>query len=190
MPFTSLSESTLLIKKIYEEPNPSIQGWMLPEELQWLFEQACKFKTILEVGSWKGRSTHALLSSGNAVISVDTFKGSKSELNQAHQEATKHDIFPEFILNVGHFPNLSVLRMDSVEASKLFYDFSFEMIFIDSDHEYFAFEKDLLAWLSKCKYLLCGHDLEEAGVRQVLEDHIPNYEKGPGSLWRLAWNIP
>jgi len=186
MPYTEMTKSSFSVPIKYEEPNPSIEGWMLPEELLWLFEQACKFKTILEVGSWKGRSTHALLSSGNLVISVDTFKGSSSELNQAHQEAKIHDIFPEFILNVGRFPNLSILRMNSVEASKLFYDLSIEMIFIDSDHEYIAFQEDLLVWYPKCKYLLCGHDLEEGGVRQVLEDSRFKYEKGLGSLWRLV----
>ena len=185
MPFTNLSKSFLCREKIYEEPNPSIEGWMLSEELQQLFEWACKFKTILEVGSWKGRSTHALLSSGNPVISVDTFKGSLSELDQAHEEVKEHDIFSEFILNLGRFPNLSILRIGSVEASNLFYDLSFEMIFIDSDHEYTAFKKDLLAWMPKYRYLLCGHDLEEGGVKAVLEDHTLNYERGPGSLWWL-----
>ena len=185
MPFTDLSKSNFLIKKIYEEPNPSIEGWMRPEELRWLFKQACKYKTILEVGSWKGRSTHALLSSGNSVISVDNFKGSLSELGQAHKEVKVHDIFSEFILNLGHFPNLSVLRMDSLQASKLFEEGSVDMVFLDGDHEYSTFMEDLKAWIGVYRFLLCGHDLEEGGVKAVLKVLNLNYKKEVGSLWSI-----
>lgn len=185
MPFTNLSKSNFLVAKEYQEPNLSIEGWMEPEELKWLFEQACQYKTILEIGSWKGRSTHALLSSGNIVICVDTFKGSLSELNQAHKEAKEHNIFSEFILNVGRFPNLSVLKMDSSRASRLIANRSIGMVFIDSDHKYTAFESDFLDWKPKCKSLLCGHDLHEGGVKAVLKYHKIKYKKGPGSLWFL-----
>ena len=58
-------------------PN-TIKGWMLPEEIKWLQEQASKATNlIIEIGIWYGKSTYTLCSSTNArVIAIDNFKGS------------------------------------------------------------------------------------------------------------------
>ncbi len=59
----------------YEYKDLGIQGWMSLKELNWLYQQAKKCDSILEIGSWKGRSTHALLSGCKGIVTcVDTFK--------------------------------------------------------------------------------------------------------------------
>ena len=48
------------------------QGWMYPEELEWLYEAAKRMNSIVEIGSWQGRSTYVLLSGCRGpVVAVD-----------------------------------------------------------------------------------------------------------------------
>lgn len=155
----------------YIEPNPGIDGWMNGAELEWLFEQASKMENVVEIGSWMGRSTHALLSGcKGTVYAVDHFKGSLSEIEGAHQRAKTEDIHAIFQRNVGHFPNLVILKMDSVEASRLFEDKFFDMVFIDGEHEPPQPKMDIEAWFPKCRKLFCGHDMRQGGVPQALVD--------------------
>ena len=149
----------------------SIPGWMGDDELQWLFEKAKGMINVLEVGCWMGRSTHALLSGcPGSIYAVDHFKGSASQIETAHALAKTEDIHAMFMRNVGHFPNLVVLKMRSLEAAKLFAPKWFDMIFIDGDHEYTQVRGDIEAWMPKCKKLFCGHDASENGVPQALID--------------------
>jgi hypothetical protein len=77
--------------------------------------------------------------------------------------------------NVGHFPNLKVLKMDSTEAAKQFELKSVDFIFVDGDHDFQPFKKDLEAWVPICKKLICGHDLGEGGVTVALAELGINY---------------
>lgn len=127
-------------------------------ELEWLYEIAKRMKSVVEIGSWKGRSTHALLSGCKGTVwAVDHFKGSKGE-KQEHSEAQQHDIHRIFLDNVGHFKNLKVLKMESVKAVKQFQDKSVDMVFIDGEHTFEGVSKDIEMWLSKVKKLIAGHD--------------------------------
>ncbi len=163
---------------------PEIQGWMDVDELIWLNKMAETMESIVEIGSWKGRSTRALLMGcPGKVYAIDTFKGSPNELHAAHEEATRVDIHSIFMQNVGHFPNLIVLKMDSIEASKLFEPLSADMIFIDGDHSLEAFKADFTTWLPKTRKLICGHDLGMSGVTRALEEMQLQITKGPGMIW-------
>jgi Methyltransferase domain len=143
--------------KIYEGNN--IQGWMMPDELQFLYEQASKMKSVLEIGSWKGRSTHAILSGCKGrVTCVDTFAGSAQEGDATHTIAQQEDIYKQFMDNVGHFTNLRVIKATSKEASDLLKNEKFDMIFIDGGHLYGEVKEDIALWKDKATVMLCGHD--------------------------------
>ena len=116
--------------------------------------------SIVEIGSWKGRSTHALLSGCPSVVHiVDHFKGCQMpHALWTAKLASQVDIHAEFMQNVGHFPNLVVHRMKSLEAIPLFADGSIDMVFIDGEHTYEEVKADILAWLPKATKLICGHD--------------------------------
>lgn len=158
-----------------------IQGWMSTEELKWLYEQASKSINVLEVGSWKGRSTHALCSGCKGIVySVDTWLGNLSEINGVHKEALEKNIYDEFIKNMVQFKNLVILRMHSVRAASFFKDKWFDMIFIDAEHTEESFEKDLKVWHSKCKKLFCGHDSNYTTIQRVLNKI--------GLIWREVPN--
>lgn len=170
----------------YQMPKPNIKGWMFKKELEWLYDRAKEMGTILEVGSWKGRSVHALLlGCQGPVFAIDHFKGNPSELKGKHQEATYNDISQTFFENVGHFSNLAMLKMNSQQAVQLFADKSIDMIFIDGEHTYEAVKQDLALWIPKCKKLLCGHDFNMVGVKQALSDYDLKIENPVLSIWTM-----
>ena len=150
----------------------SIQGWMNDADLQWLYETAKTMDSIVEIGSWKGKSTHALLSGCNGqVYAVDTFLGSPDEMKYYKEVATR-DIHKVFMDNVGHFPNLNVIKTDSMFAAKRFKDNSIDMVFIDGSHVYDEVVSDIKAWYPKAKNLICGHDWTRSDVREAVRDTL------------------
>jgi predicted O-methyltransferase YrrM len=170
----------------YIEPNPAIDGWMDEAELQWLFEKGSEMGNIVEVGSWMGRSTHALLSGcKGTVYAVDHFKGSPSEIDSAHSLAKTEDIYAIFLKNLSGFTNLSVLKMDSLSASKLFKDKEIELVFLDPDHEYPAIKEIIETWLPKTRRLLCGHDVAQGGTPRAFEELNLNPKREVGTLWSI-----
>ncbi len=169
----------------------TIQGWMGPEELQWLFQQAQQMETIVEIGAWRGKSTHALLSGcPGTVYVVDHWFGTPSERCSAHKDAATQDIFKQFMKNVGHFPNLRVLRGNSVEVAATFADKSIDMCFIDGDHSYEAVSADIKAWLPKTKKLICGHDIVNTDVNQAVIENFPEFKCGPWRIWYELLSAP
>jgi hypothetical protein len=161
-----------------------INGWMGEDELVWLYEKAKEMSSIVEIGSWFGRSTHALLSGcKGTVYAIDTFLGSPSEIDGAHAFAKTGDVLVEFLKNVGHFKNLDAIQEDSCIASKMFADNSIDMVFVDGDHAYEAVKKDLECWYPKCRKLFCGHDKDQDGVPKALEELGKPYFHAAGTLW-------
>lgn len=147
--------------------NPGIEGWMADIELNWLYDNAKGKRTIVEIGSWKGRSTHALCSGAvetGTVTAVDHFGGSKGfdfEV-EVHSVAIGDDdaVYKEFCKNMVGFKNLVVNRRSSAEAAAMYPDGTFDMAFIDAEHTKEGAKNDIRIWLPKVKPggLLCGHD--------------------------------
>ena len=157
---------------------------MRPPDLQWLFDTAKEMESVVEVGCWKGRSTHALLSGcKGTVYAVDHFLGSVAE-PKAHAEAKIADIHKIFMNNVGNFKNLEVLKMDSASAARQFEDNSVDMVFIDGGHTYEEVLADIKQWLPKAKKMICGHDREYEEVKKAVTEMFgDDVEKNGGSVW-------
>jgi precorrin-6B methylase 2 len=169
---------------MYDPFKVKIDGWMSEEELKWLFEQAQKMDSILEIGSWCGRSTTALCSGcKGAVFAIDHFKGSIE-----HQELIKgRDIFKEFRANMKGFNNLITIIADSTKiVDYLIIDF--DMLFVDGGHEYETVLADLEGWGSRAKKMIVGHDISENGVPEAVKKYFGNVEveHGPDSLWYVS----
>lgn len=167
---------------------------MHPPELEYLYQLGKKHKRIVEIGSWFGRSTHALLSGaathGGTVVAVDHFKGTASEFKGEHRFAAEGgDVYSEFMKNCGQFPNLRVLKMGSVEASQKFDDESIDCVFLDAEHEYESVLSDLTAWWPKVRVFgsLCGHDIHWQGVQCGLINYfkIFPHHVSDGTIWSI-----
>jgi predicted O-methyltransferase YrrM len=157
-----------------------IDGWMSDAELQFLDEKASTFKSIVEIGSWKGRSTKAMLEAGATVYAVDHFQGS----DDIKELAQSQNIEAEFDKNVGHYPNLIKMKMASLEAAKMLQD-RVDMVFIDAAHDYENCKADIEAWLPKATRIIAGHDYAKGwpGVMKAVNEKFGGRVKVVDSIW-------
>lgn len=156
-----------------------IEGWMTDEELNFLHQLSKRYNTIAEIGSWKGRSTNALLSGCPGIVTaIDHFKGSDPK-DKTHGAV---GVYEQFIENTKDFNNLKTLRMSSEEASNI--TDTFEMVFIDAEHTYDGVKKDIELWKNKATKILCGHDYTPGwpGVVKAVEETFGKV-KYVGSIW-------
>lgn len=180
----------IIPKDVALEISTRIQGWMHSYELGWLYDRAGEIPpagTWLEIGCWKGRSFSATtlgLPYGATAIAVDNFKGAPH--NPQNPDKSVFQNFERTVDSIRQLrPDLDirVIPKSSLEAAREIESQSLDGCFIDGDHTYDGFTKDLKEWGPKVKKggLLCGHDRERDGVRHGLEEI--NYQEGPGSLW-------
>lgn len=156
------------------------EGMIMKEEREWLFDRASEVENVVEIGSWTGMSTHALLSGCKGLVyAIDTFEGTSDEIDVSMALAKTGTLQEVFMTNVGHFPNLRVVKATSEYASQFFEPKSIDMVWIDGDHRYDAFMLDLKLWTPICKKLLCGHDIRNEPVQQALKDFGINYKIVP-----------
>ena len=163
-----------------------IDGWMTQYELTWLASHAAEMREVLEVGSWKGRSTFALASACNGpVYALDHWEGSRDDFRISPELG--HKAFAEFLQNVGHFPNLRVIRADSTKYEPESSDFRIDMAFIDGCHAYEDVLIDIRKWRGRARRLICGHDINLPDVaRAVAEEFGDSVHYGAGSIW-FVW---
>ena len=176
----------------FEYPNPPIEGWMKFDELQFLYNNAKKFNSVIEVGSWKGRSTHALCSGCKGeVVAIDHFEGSKAEPD-AHAQAKDDKVYNEFLNNMKDFKHLQVDRNASLIASENYDDNCADMVFIDAGHTYEEVKEDIKIWKNKARFLLCGHDYSEQlwpDVKRAVDEEL-NIDGVAGTIWYKFMNMP
>lgn len=171
--------------------NYSIKGWMSQWELMWLHETAKKMDSVLEIGSFMGRSTFSLCTGcKGTVFAVDKFESAGGVIPAGN-------FYNEFYANVGFFKNLVIFRGESIYASQFFKPKSIDMIFIDGDHTKDGVIRDIQAWAPICKKLLSGHDLRpwpayeswsgfgghESGVEDALKELKLDYKLEVDSIW-------
>ena len=193
--------------KLFPPAEMKIEGWMTPAELRWLKSAAASMGSIVEIGCWKGRSTHALASSCKGpVYAVDTWGGSPGELDGAHAEALHGRVYEQFVENLSDCNNVIIMREDSVTASQHFgyspkrvscftddgmyheedFDGSIDMVFIDASHEYEDVKADIEAWRPKARRLICGHDYNWPGVKRAVDEAFGGRATiAEGSIWQV-----
>jgi SAM-dependent methyltransferase len=170
-----------------------IQGWMTPSELLWLRNTALAMRPgarIVEIGSWKGRSTVALAVDHVDLTCVDTFRGANSDWNTSIL-ARVQDVFQIFKQNMNKLRERPrVLFMPSEQAALYFPDNSVDWVFEDSDHGP-KFRKHFWIWYRKVKPggLYSGHDYDKVSfpvIPKVLHSSGLQFSVIPNTtIWAL-----
>lgn len=173
-----------------------VDGYMSLDELRWLAERAQESKVIVEIGSWKGRSTKALaMATAGTVYAVDNWKGTRGgdatgvEADAKGREA----IFGEFLQNLqseiesGKVVVVNVDHENAMEKLAFLKDKT-DMVFIDGAHDEASVRRDIenFSALLKTGGVLCGHDFcgDHPGVCAAVSALCPAAQPQPDtSIW-------
>ena len=202
---TVFSERLLLrlgIRHSWEE----IDGWFnwrsAQEEAAAQFPDGARF---VEVGTYLGRS---LCSLGEVVersgkrmmiIGIDTCRGSGPEGwrdKDYHAAAVQQGggtfagALHKNVLDCGFADRIQLLIADSVTASRLFADASFDWVHLDARHDCASVKADIEAWLPKVKSggWLSGDDYDEEKWPEVVNavrESLPDAASWSTGQWRL-----
>jgi predicted O-methyltransferase YrrM len=143
-----------------------IGGWLTEDEGVFLYQNAKKVNpndTIVEIGSWKGKSTVCLAKGSQngsqaTIYAVDPHMGS----SEHHKMFGKVDTFQEFQQNIKDASveqYIKPIRETSENASKNFHE-TVGFLFVDGAHEFKLVQTDIKSWFSKIKNggIIAFHD--------------------------------
>lgn len=179
------------VERIHEirQLTAAVQGWVSDESgllLYFLVRERVPVPTVVELGSWKGRSTiwlaSALRDRGEGkVFAIDTWRGTQCELEHRRmlRGYAENQLLEEFIQNL-HRAGLERLvepiQSTSADASRSWpHDRLIGLLFIDADHTYEAVSEDFRLW---SPLVVCGG--------YIVLDDVPGW---PGPT-RLALELP
>ncbi|HVA31712.1 MAG TPA: class I SAM-dependent methyltransferase [Gaiellaceae bacterium] len=165
-----------------------IEGFTKQSELELLQRLAASMPedaVVIEVGSFRGRSTVAI-AEGLAqlerprLVAVDTFAGDPGWENIAKVDDARR----LFDRNTAGIAFLEVIQEESVRASGHIADSSVDWVFIDALHDYRSVRDDIRAWAPKLKpdALMSGHDYGRADVTDAVLAVYSNVEV-EHSIW-------
>jgi Methyltransferase domain len=167
----------------------SIKGFMSEPELQWLAERASESNTIIEIGSYYGRSARALADNTDGkVYCIDPWPGVLLNTYGKVAISSGQYVFEQFKRNLA----------DHIESGKVTYhrgtvrDFprtfveKADFVFIDGDHLFEPFRTDL-EWAIQLVQsgIVSGHDYENVdwpAVKQLVDEHFPIIGR-KGFIW-------
>ncbi|NBV76737.1 class I SAM-dependent methyltransferase [bacterium] len=139
----------------FNKATENVGGWLTEAEGLSLYNIAKKIKTgnvIVEVGSWKGKSTICLGNGSRDANKVKIFAVDPHIGSSEHQKMFgKVDTFEEFKQNInkaGVAEYVEPVRDTSENAAKNFNQ-KIEFAFIDGAHEYSFVKLDFNLWFSK-----------------------------------------
>lgn len=138
--------------------------------------------SVIEIGSWEGRSTIALAKAvaPQTVHAVDTWRGSAGEVSEIL--AAERDVYATFLANTEGL-NIEPHRQDWRDYLNMPHG-PVRFAFIDGLHTYeeVSAQIDALLPLMVSGGILCGDDAHHPPVRQAVLERFPNAEV-TATLW-------
>jgi predicted O-methyltransferase YrrM len=160
----------MVVSQVNISKSIKILGWMSERELTWLATRAKLCSSIVEFGSFRGRSTRALADNTDGVVyAVDPWNGDyPGDSGEAIEEVNTY-VYPQFKENLkDHIESGKVIPVRSYSDD---FDPSHQvdMVFIDGDHNYKAVFNDIshAIQLVRSGGLICGHDFNNPGWPDV-----------------------
>ena len=197
-----------------EHFSEDIQGWFsFPNLYKAFVEHFPKDSHFVEVGAWLGKSASFMaveINNSKKDIKfdcVDTWGGSEDLLNEdglLKFDWTKHDengkllwkqdflmtpdeLYEKFLENVKPVKHvINPIKMESIEASKLYKDASLDVVFIDGAHDFDNVQNDIKAWLPKVKVggYIAGHDYSwDPEVRRAVHTVFNTIDQEVEGCW-------
>lgn len=156
----------------------SVEGFLSGREEGFLYNMAkdCKEGVIVEIGSWKGKSTVCLGMGSKAgsrarVYTIDPHRDTSTQ--KLYGITSSYAEFKNNIQAAGVNDVVSAIIKTSKEAAQIFNE-PIEFLFIDGDHDYEAVKLDFQLWYPKVIYggFIAFHDCDFSGPRKVIEKYI------------------
>lgn len=170
----------------------SVPGWFSEYDVRDYRKIAEQYTggNFVEIGCWKGRSLSSIMpvlleNEYKNIYAIDSWRGSADEINGTFKEAAEIDVFAEFTNNLkecGFDGMYTAIQMDSADSASQFEDGYFDVVFIDAEHTYEGFKRDLLAWLPKVKKggTIAGHDGSDPRIVRALNEQFGSNWTPPG----------
>ena len=130
---------------------------------------------FVEVGSFLGKSAVfmavEIINSGKNIRfdCVDHWKG--SEEHHDNKKIDTENLYEDFIKNIEPVKSIiTPVRIDSIDASKLYHPNSLDFIFIDASHDEPSVRKDLAYWYLRLKEdgMIAGDDIDDKEVANAV----------------------
>jgi len=154
-----------------------VDGFLRDDEALLLYDLAKTNKSsgvIVEIGSWKGKSTICLASATNSTVyAIDPHTGSPEH----RKKMGKVDTYQDFLTNIRHAKlsqKVKPLRLTSKQAITKINE-PISLLFIDGDHSYKSVLQDFKLYYPKLNLggIIAFHDtVSWPGPRQVVTQHL------------------
>lgn len=166
-----------MIGQLFLDKALKIHGWMSEEELSFLAEVAEKSKTIIEVGSYRGRSARAMAdnSPDDCIIHCVDPWNFQIFWNTGNIQTVDHNDFGVFYMNLNDHLKSGKVKFHATNWENYYPDYQADFIFIDGDHTYDAATFDIGKALHYIKPggLIAGHDYNWESVKRAVDQYFP-----------------
>lgn len=156
-----------------------IEGWLSNAEGELLYllaKQVPNGQAIVELGSWKGKSTvwlakGAQSGQGNKVYSIDPHRGSETHVSEG-----EGDTYGEFLNNLAK-AGVKEIVVPLVAASHQvakWWQRKVGLLWIDASHRYEDVKRDFLSWKPHLASagIVAFHDCNQPGPARIVNKYV------------------
>lgn len=178
----------MLTKEINIEKAKILRGWMSDVELSFLAQCAGEAKTIIEIGSYEGKSARALADNSSPEATIYCVDPWNAPIFWKDNNM--------FVVNESTFGMFQINMLDHLKTKKVIpvckkwseatVDIPADFIFIDGDHSYEAVKHDIIKALKHLKSggILAGHDNNWPGVVKAVKELLTEYTvRNEETIW-------
>jgi hypothetical protein len=174
----------------YLERALNTPGWFSEPEMEYIATIAEKSKVIVEIGSFKGRSTLALAQNTSGIVyAVDHWEGSPE--HKDHLSGYPRGwLFDEFTVNLEGITNVWPISRSSAQTAAWFRATgrTADFVFVDGSHDFASVKNDIENWMPLLADggVLAGHDYGDGwpDVEKAVKLLVPKFRLVPGgSIW-------